>query len=50
MRITHSDIVRVTYYGVKEKTRGAGSPDKRAMREADLLAFEIGVKQGKPGK
>ena len=23
--------------------------DKRAMREVDLLAFEIGVKQGKPG-
>jgi beta-glucosidase len=23
--------------------------DKRAMRETDLLAFEIGIKQGKPG-
>jgi beta-glucosidase len=43
----------IKHYAVNDQETGryfANSIlDKRAMRESDLLAFEIGVKQGKPG-
>jgi beta-glucosidase len=43
----------IKHYAVNDQETGRyfvnAVIDKRAMREADLLAFEIGVKQGKPG-
>jgi beta-glucosidase len=43
----------IKHYAVNDQETGRyfvnAVIDKRAMRETDLLAFEIGVKQGKPG-
>lgn len=43
----------IKHYAVNDQETGRyfvnAIIDKRAMRETDLLAFEIGVKQGKPG-
>ncbi len=43
----------IKHYAVNDQETGRyfanAIVDKRAMRETDLLAFEIGVKQGKPG-
>jgi beta-glucosidase len=43
----------IKHYAVNDQETGRyfanAQIDKRAMRETDLLAFEIGVKQGKPG-
>ncbi len=43
----------IKHYAVNDQETGRYFADvkidKRAMRETDLLAFEIGVKQGKPG-
>ncbi len=43
----------IKHYAVNDQETGRyfanAMIDKRAMRESDLLAFEIGVKQGKPG-
>jgi beta-glucosidase len=46
-------IADIKHYAVNDQETGRYFVntiiDKRAMRETDLLAFEIGVKQGKPG-
>ena len=43
----------IKHYAVNDQETGRyfanAMIDKRALRETDLLAFEIGVKQGKPG-
>ena len=43
----------IKHYAVNDQETGRyfanAIIDKRALRESDLLAFEIGVKQGKPG-
>jgi beta-glucosidase len=43
----------IKHYAVNDQETGRyfadARIDKRALRETDLLAFEIGVKQGKPG-
>ena len=44
----------VKHYAVNDQETGRyfvnAIIDKRVMRESDLLAFEIGVKQGKPSR
>jgi beta-glucosidase len=46
-------IADIKHYAVNDQETGRyfvnAIIDKRVMRESDLLAFEIGVKQGKPG-
>jgi beta-glucosidase len=46
-------IADIKHYAVNDQETGRyfvnALIDKRALRETDLLAFEIGVKQGKPG-
>jgi beta-glucosidase len=46
-------IADIKHYAVNDQETGRyfanAIIDKRALRESDLLAFEIGVKQGKPG-
>ncbi len=46
-------IADIKHYAVNDQETGRyfanAVIDKRAMRETDLLAFEIGVKRGKPG-
>jgi beta-glucosidase len=46
-------IADIKHYAVNDQETGRyfvnAIVDKRALRETDLLAFEIGVKQGKPG-
>jgi beta-glucosidase len=46
-------IADIKHYAVNDQETGRyfvnALIDKRTLREADLLAFEIGVKQGKPG-
>lgn len=46
-------IADIKHYAVNDQETGRyfvnAIIDKRAMRESDLLAFEIGVRQGKPG-
>ncbi len=46
-------IADIKHYAMNDQETGRyfanAIIDKRSMRESDLLAFEIGVKQGKPG-